>query len=133
MLLFGPSEHSQICSTSYKKDHSLTTKICMHFATYQGAFSVMMLSLSVVIIELVALSHLKVGVSVDQSALLVLATCFPAVIGPNTPKKPPYADGVLHKHHKDGCDACANPVIYRLHSFFLAPLSEKRFSGDVVQ
>ena len=78
----------------------------------------MMLSLSVVIIELVALSHLKVGVSVDQSALLVLATCFPAVIGPNTPKKPPYADGVLHEHHSTGCDACANPVIYPLHSFF---------------
>ena len=95
----------------------------------------MMLSLSVVIIELVALSHLKVGVSVDQSALLVLATCFPAVIGmpPKPSKKPPYADGVLHEHHSTGCDACANPVIYRLHSFFLAPLSEKRFSGDVVQ
>ena len=68
-----------------------------------------MLSFSFAIIELLALSRLKIGVSVDQSALLVLATCFPAVIGPNPPK--PLPDGALHKHPTTGCDACANPVI----------------------
>ena len=72
-----------------------------------------MLSLSVAIIELAALSRIKIGVSADQPALLVLATCFPAVIGmpPKKEKPPPFADGVLHKHPTTGCDACANPVI----------------------
>ena len=94
------------------KGHSLTNKICHAFCN-QGSFSVTMLSLSVAIIELVALSRFKIGVSADQPALLVLATCFPAVIGPNPPK--PLPDGALHKHPTGGCDACANPVIFFLY------------------
>ena len=82
----------------------------------------MMLSLTVTIIQLAALSFFKIGVSADQTALVVLATCFPAVIGmPPKKKKPgeivghgPVGDGVLHKHPPDGCSGCEKASIISL-------------------
>ena len=101
--LFGHLERSQLCFTSYHKRPQFNEQN-FHGLCNPSPFSVMMLSLTVTIIELAALSLVNIGVSADQTALLLFATCIPAVIGPPPEKgekeKPPL---VFHNCPPGGC------------------------------